>query len=830
MALLAIVGNGNGDYVPERPARDAAGNYLLPWQGLEAELAKYGSVRALQPKSGTPFRAVFRPVGADGMDLCQHEHRHPAQAAACARQRRRNPAIRATSGAPITERDYPGLFQDTDRDRIPDADDPDPFVPGDESVEEVRLADEVRELIRTRQDFDHMRVQLVDRLRAVAPGAEIKSRTKTPYSILNKLRRKRLLGPKGITDLVGAMVVAHDASELDRLVQLVQSGALGPVMEHEDLYAQPRDGYRAHHFVLLVDGKPAELQIKTKRMKAIAGAAHHAYKTGALDGGAMLELTTLADRADRGDPEAARYVDFYLSDPAQLEGLLTRRKNGARHNPPSRYSDGMSLIGLDADSWARVAEWLRHSLSPGPLFDPHGVEVRLPDGPVGDRILMAWSNDAAAAGCPDWVVADLEPLYRGGVSPDLLEQGRRHREEFGLNPPGTTVANLYTGEHRFYPLSPAEAVQAASAHDGTPFRATSVAGHVRAGAWVARDAGSVASNPRVDSFWYQLLDTVHYALHGDVSTKPSRGVATITAREWIALFPGLRSETGPGRRPGSTSGKASHAAAEKAWNRFLQRVREEDEHGAGIRLPSDPGVFRASVANAYDAAWRAMPGQPHPYGEQWEQLLLERDDRAVKSMPPGLERARARRAAQERRVAQHGLYQELAEPSEHDPMEHEIPGGSMDAYEEIRRAVRAAREVSAPRAELEERENKSRRPKEPRAKPPKSKKISLEEAEKIEGYSEALKAYRKFHGTDPTEVEVFYLPDGKKGERMEPVHAALHHTIETNYVVPWESNKKDTLWIHEHPEGGEPLEVYDPRTKTTRKILRGSIVKDWWFS
>ncbi len=126
-------------------------------------------------------------------------------------------------------------------------------------------------------------------------------------------------------------------------------------------------------------------------------------------------------------------------------------------------------------------------------------------------------------------------------------------------------------------------------------------------------------------------------------------------------------------------------------------------------------------------------------------------------------------------------------------------------------------------------------------------KISVAEARKrFEGMPEARKAYRTFHEKEGNDVELYEIDDGSPDLTVAPVHAALHRTLETNYWVPWEgSNKTGTLWLHEHKEGrglkglsrGKgmpnpedlPLEIYDPRTKTTRKIAGKFKVSKWWY-
>lgn len=131
-------------------------------------------------------------------------------------------------------------------------------------------------------------------------------------------------------------------------------------------------------------------------------------------------------------------------------------------------------------------------------------------------------------------------------------------------------------------------------------------------------------------------------------------------------------------------------------------------------------------------------------------------------------------------------------------------------------------------------------------KPPKTVVVGLEEAKKkFDGYDDAMHAYREFHKRAPHNVTVYEIDDGRSEVTTERVHTALHRTIDTNYFVPWESNKKGSLWKHEHVDGFDlaksarkdippeeefPLEILDPATGTTRKIAGKFVVRDWWHS
>jgi hypothetical protein len=69
------------------------------------------------------------------------------------------------------------------------ADDPRPNEEGDkESIEQVQLADLFSKLLSTKKDLDKTMYEQVDKLKEISPkGSKIYARTKTPYSILNKL-------------------------------------------------------------------------------------------------------------------------------------------------------------------------------------------------------------------------------------------------------------------------------------------------------------------------------------------------------------------------------------------------------------------------------------------------------------------------------------------------------------------------------------------------------------------------------------------------------------------------------------------------------------------
>lgn len=237
----------------------------------------------------------------------------------------------------ITRSDYPAVFGDTDQDSIPDVDDPHPFEAGDErSIEEVRLSDEIGELIDTRESFTPAMDEVMGRLEALKiPGSKVQGRVKTPYSIINKLRRKRL---GTLTDVAATRIIVPDKAGVDMAAAAIEGGF--EVMEKEDFYKKPQAGYRALHYIVKANGVPVEVQIKTRRMSEISGASHTAYKRGVLDPQAMDQLTDLAARADAGDKKAQGQIDPLLRNKGQLRAMLTRKVNPRVRRLANRMANG----------------------------------------------------------------------------------------------------------------------------------------------------------------------------------------------------------------------------------------------------------------------------------------------------------------------------------------------------------------------------------------------------------------------------------------------------------------------------------------------------------
>jgi ppGpp synthetase/RelA/SpoT-type nucleotidyltranferase len=229
---------------------------------------------------------------------------------------------------------YKGIYGDNDNDGIPNADDPNPNIEGDrDTIEQVQLVDLFDKLLNTKNNLDSAMYEQIDNLKEISPkGSKVYARTKTPYSILNKLIAKKMLDKsnpnKGLTDMVGTTIVTKSFDDINYLKDKIQAGQLGKVVDFDDYYSHPKNGYMAYHFIILDKNTdiPFEVQLKTERMKKLNRASHNAYKYENLDGSKLLRYTRMAQKADEGNLKAQKSFDILTKDMEDLEMSLFKDK------------------------------------------------------------------------------------------------------------------------------------------------------------------------------------------------------------------------------------------------------------------------------------------------------------------------------------------------------------------------------------------------------------------------------------------------------------------------------------------------------------------------
>jgi len=223
---------------------------------------------------------------------------------------------------------YKGILSDFDLDGLPNVDDPDPFGNQDKSsIEQVKFSNTFNKVLDTKKNLDSELKKFVSKLQKSTSSTEkIYARAKTPFSILNKLVDSRLLDEKrGLKDLVGTTITFENLKDLENYKRKVRRGDMGKVLDYDDYYTNPNDGYRAYHFVIDQDGVPIELQLKTDRMKEVNILSHDAYKNKNLNKDYMLYLTNLADEADKGDELSKERFLVEMSNKARIRKMLSTK-------------------------------------------------------------------------------------------------------------------------------------------------------------------------------------------------------------------------------------------------------------------------------------------------------------------------------------------------------------------------------------------------------------------------------------------------------------------------------------------------------------------------
>jgi ppGpp synthetase/RelA/SpoT-type nucleotidyltranferase len=249
---------------------------------------------------------------------------------------------------------YKAVISDYDKDGISNADDLQPYKSSDIKLEEISLKDELTDIVDYRNLFVQVQQNVLDKIKQINTCGKIqcsiKTRIKTPYSIINKLRRRSLTDVKtldkldkkakeflknknlkgidlykGLTDILGFMIIVEDFESLTKLKNEVEQGNLGEVLEFEDFYKNDNNGYRAYHFLLSTESNgtfiPYELQIRTMRVNELALITHTIYKQGKLNGEYNNKLSKQIELADKGNKTIARLVDKELQDKDLIKRL-----------------------------------------------------------------------------------------------------------------------------------------------------------------------------------------------------------------------------------------------------------------------------------------------------------------------------------------------------------------------------------------------------------------------------------------------------------------------------------------------------------------------------
>jgi hypothetical protein len=285
-----------------------------------------------------------------------------------------------------SEEKYQGIFGDYDGDGVTNVNDLNPLDKKKVGrVDNIEIDETFRKLIDLKNDLDVKMYEVLDELDKKAPkNAEFYARTKTPFSIVKKLVDKRLLDPKkGLTDLIGTTVVVSNQKELEKVKKDLDNGLMGDVLDFDDFYENPNNGYRAYHYIVLFKGTPIEVQLKTKMQKQLNEVSHEFYKKGTLNAKGLNEVSEMIMKADKGDKKALEEVKMLLANESELSKKISIES----------YAMGGGL-------------------------DNHGLKE-------GDRIVKTLSGgiQKVMTKSGDVVYVSLANGYRGDVPPLPFEEG-----------------------------------------------------------------------------------------------------------------------------------------------------------------------------------------------------------------------------------------------------------------------------------------------------------------------------------------------------------------------------------------------------------------------
>jgi len=166
------------------------------------------------------------------------------------------------------------VFGDFDKDKTPNLDDKYPFNPEKkEQVEEVMLTDELREINKHNVSHKGAAFRLIEKYKN---SHKVIYRIKAKASTIGKLRRKFI---DKVLDVAAITIIAKSPDDIKHLRDDVKRSF--KVIKENDFYASPAKEhryYKAIHLTVILDGKPVEVQIKTKGHQALHKESHSKYK------------------------------------------------------------------------------------------------------------------------------------------------------------------------------------------------------------------------------------------------------------------------------------------------------------------------------------------------------------------------------------------------------------------------------------------------------------------------------------------------------------------------------------------------------------------------
>lgn len=147
--------------------------------------------------------------------------------------------------------------------------------------------------------------QMQHAISAELPYAQVSSRVKNRYAILEKMAKKpNYKQPSDLGDISGYRIIGRNNEETARANEIARGVATLDPSKREDTREKPKMGYRAiHEEIILPDGRRGELQIKTPNQAIWADFVHNTgykpdlrTKTGRMVSDNKAEFTAYTDQ------------------------------------------------------------------------------------------------------------------------------------------------------------------------------------------------------------------------------------------------------------------------------------------------------------------------------------------------------------------------------------------------------------------------------------------------------------------------------------------------------------------------------------------------------
>ncbi len=170
---------------------------------------------------------------------------------------------------------YKSIWEgDWDADKVPNIDDKYPFDKSrTEPVNKDISLSEAWGSLQLRRAIYNKNIKKI----AGAIGSK-KYRVKQHYSAINKQMTRYI---DNIEDMGGLTVYANTRLELELAVMKLKRMFKGKIQDYDNKYQVALDkkrAYMAHHFTIIDQGLPYEIQVKTKKMAALHTKMHADYK------------------------------------------------------------------------------------------------------------------------------------------------------------------------------------------------------------------------------------------------------------------------------------------------------------------------------------------------------------------------------------------------------------------------------------------------------------------------------------------------------------------------------------------------------------------------